>query len=337
MTSKNLPTITLVSCANQKFAPGLMMWLVSALAKSSGCYFYELVVLDGGLSPSAKVELNAALIRVKEKVGTPYSLEFITPTQQQIDALPQRAGTWMTYARFLLSALLPHRFVIYLDSDILCLRGIEEFYSQWDQKAAIVAARDPKQTIDKDWPDKTVKAPKSTLYFNAGLILLNLDWMRQHLTLDKVTELVARFGMANLKFHDQTILNYMTTGQVIEVPRENNWVLATEFAAEVIDKWPELNMHYVGRVKPWLREETEARRHIAEVLYFEASKIYGIKGVAPRRVSQKDLSRVKIKSLLYRFVKPKRGAQYQKVVQSLTLQGALLKQLKTEVFYALRS
>ena len=242
------PTLTIVSCANQKFAPGLMMSLVSALANSSGQFFYELVVLDGGLETTAKAELSAALEKVKTKVDTPYSLDYVKPTQQQIDALPHRAGTWMTYARFLLAEILPHKFVIYLDSDILCLRGIEEFYTYWDQKSAIVAARDPKQTINKDWPEKQVTAPKDTMYFNAGLILLNLDWMRAHLTLDVVSTLVERFGMANLKYHDQTILNYMALGSVIEVSRENNWVLATQYASQVIDNWSSINIHYVGEL-----------------------------------------------------------------------------------------
>lgn len=329
----DLETITVVSCANEKFACGLIMSLVSALAQSSGAYFYEIVVLDGGLSEATKLSLRSKLLKVSSKIGTPFSLEFVFPNGESIAKLPKRVGSWMTYARFLLAEMLPHKAVIYLDSDILCFRGIEEFYTSWDKVAPIVASRDPKQTIDKDWPDNVISAPKNVMYFNAGLILLNLEWMRSTLPLTKVQELVAKFGMARLKFHDQTILNYMAYGKVIEVPRENNWVLATEYATQVIDNWRNVNIHYVGRVKPWLRQNTEARRFISEVLYFRASKVYNIDGVLERKVDQNDLKIVRRKAWLYKWVKPQRAQTYQAVLGSLTRQIELESKLTPSDFY----
>lgn len=325
--------ITVASCANEKFATGLTMSLASCLAQSSGQYFYEIVVLDGGLSESSKTNLRACLNKISLKVGTQFSIDYIMPSESLTRRLPNRAGTWMTYARFLLPELLTQDSVVYLDSDILCFRGIEEYYENWDGQAAVVAARDPKQTIDKDWPNKRVTAPKNALYFNAGLILMNLNWMREHLSLDKVFKLIAELGQENLKFHDQTILNYACRGQVIEVPRENNWVLATEYAIEVPNKWQELNIHYVGRVKPWLRDNTEARRHIAEVLYREASIEYGVGDVSKRTVDTRDLKKVQRKALLYRFIKPRRAQIYQSVLRSLKSERALQQGISSKDFY----
>ncbi|MDO6719345.1 glycosyltransferase [Psychrosphaera sp. 1_MG-2023] len=331
--SENLETLTVVSCANEKFSCGLVMSMVSALAHSSGEFFYELIVLDGGLSEATRMSLNLKLQDVSNRIGTPFSLKFISPSKESIDKLPKRVGSWMTYARFLLAEILPQKAVIYLDSDILCFRGIEEFYTSWDNVAPIVASRDPKQTIDKDWPDEANEAPKGVMYFNAGLILLNLDWMRCNLPLAKVEELVAKFGMDRLKFHDQTILNYMSHGKVIEVARENNWVLATEYAMQVIDNWQSVNIHYVGRVKPWLRQKTEARRFIPEVLYFQASKVYCIDGVKERVLDEQDLKVVRNKARFYKWLKPTRARTYQSVLKSLSRQVELESKLTSDVFY----
>ena len=50
---------------------------------------------------------------------------YVMPEPDMVAQLPQRAGTWRTYARFLLAELLSVDKVIYLDSDILCFRGVE--------------------------------------------------------------------------------------------------------------------------------------------------------------------------------------------------------------------
>lgn len=325
--------LTIVCCANDKFATGLIMSLASCLAQSSGKYVYDLVVLDGGLKQKSKQRLEDVLAKVHLKTSTQYTLNYVEPQVNLIETLPTRAGTWMTYARFLLAECLNAPFVIYLDSDILCMRGVEEFYENWDQKAAVTAARDPIEFAHRDWPLKSDIPNSSHYYFNAGLILMNLDWFRQHLPLAKVTELIEQLGLDNLKFHDQTILNYATQNQSIEVPRENNWVLATKYSVQVLDKYQQLNMHYVGRVKPWLRSKTQARRLFPEMLYQLAAQYYGIGNVDKRELDNQDLQSVKAKAKWYKYIKPSRARIYQQVLDNIERTDTIISQIKEADFY----
>lgn len=330
---KTSSRLTIVCCANDKFATGLIMSLASCLAQSSGRYEYDLVVLDGGLTQKSKDQLEQVLIDVADKINAVYSIRYIEPNPTLVALLPTRAGTWMTYARFLLADLLKENVVIYLDSDVLCLRGVEEFFECWDGQAAVTAARDPMAFAYKDWPNKSMKVDKSHYYFNAGLILMNLNWFRTHYPLTKIFSLIDEFGMDNLKFHDQTLLNFITHNNSIEVPMENNWVLATENAVEVIDHYFDLNMHYVGRVKPWLRSVTEARRYFAEVLYQRAAQSYGLDTVQNRIIDAQNLRSVKRKAFWYKFIKPNRAKTYQKIIDNLKHSELALKAVDSSCFY----
>lgn len=328
------PTITIVCCANDKFAPGLTLSMASALAKSSGQFAYDFIVLDGGIKSDSKIKLEAILKTISAKVKTDFTLAYLLPSESVVARLPTRAGTWMTYARFLLPELLPDReFAIYLDSDILCMRGVEEFYTSWDREAAVVAVRDPLEFANRDWPFPEKDKLKDDYYFNAGLILMNLNWFRAHYPLTKIMELIEGTDKEKLKFHDQTILNYITHKNSIEIPRENNWVLATEFSVEVPHKYRDINMHYVGRVKPWLRKDTQVRRFFAEYLYFVASEEYGLNAVEPREVNEEDYTSVTNKAFWYKLIKPKRAKLYKKVIENYKKQKDLAVNIAPSDFY----
>ena len=328
-----LPVLTIASCANEKFSVGLSIAVISCLAQSSGKYHYNLIIMDGGLSKKTINDLTQKIDSTAKKVNTPYTLRFIVPEQELINQLPERAGTWMTYARFLLPKMLSEESVIYLDSDILCLRGVEDFLDAWDGSSALVAVRDPMRFLSMDWPVKHEKPGKDEPYFNAGLILMNLDWMRSHLSLTQVRQCIDKLGMDNLPFHDQTILNYVARGQIIEIGLLNNLVLQTEFTAKVPEVWQNANMHYIGRVKPWLRDESEVKRYFSEVLYYHASLVYGIEGVSPRVITNQNRKQTFRKAKIYPWIKPQRGKIYKDIVASLEKMDALEPQLKSSDFF----
>jgi hypothetical protein len=71
--------LTIVCCANDKFATGLIMSLASCLAQSSGKYVYDLVVFDGGLKQQSKQKLEDVLAKVHIKTTTDYTLSYVEP------------------------------------------------------------------------------------------------------------------------------------------------------------------------------------------------------------------------------------------------------------------
>lgn len=313
---KKIDVVRVVITANEKYAVGLLMSACSCLAHASGKYPYEFIILDGGLSENTRQSVDRKLSEIAERGGLLFTLRFVQPDENLKAKLPERAGSWMTYARFLIPYLVEQGNAIYLDSDILCLRGVEEFYEIWDGSAAMVAARDPLVWLKKDYPRRENLPRSEEPYFNAGLILMNLNWFRKNLDVARVAEIVEEIGLDKLKYADQTIINMEARGSIQEVSQANNLVLATALAATVQDCWRDANLHYVGRLKPWQTPYAEPRRFLAETLYYWASVFYGIDGVAPRQVNQNALRSTQRKSFWYRFFKPTRATLYKKALES---------------------
>lgn len=162
----------------------------------------------------------------------------------------------MTYARFLLSETLPSELqrVLYVDSDILVLQDLEALCVA-DLGGACIGA-----TLDT-WLDPRIKAndpcckeaPRVSDYFNAGVLLIDMDrWRTMQVeprALDYLTE------NPQTPFSDQDALN---------VVLEHDWRALSErwnfqghqevnFSTMAPGKWPGI-VHFVTAAKPWKTE-----------------------------------------------------------------------------------
>ena len=334
MSIENKPIINVASCANEKFSLGLNMSIVSCFARASGKYNYCFTVIDGGLSEENKKELSSLLDKVSEKVRATYTLVFHKPNREVTDELPQRVGTWMAYARLLLPRyIVDSEYVVYVDADVLCMRGVEDFVDAWDDSAAMVAVRDPLEYLIKDWPVNEELNPKNAPYYNSGLVLLNLNWMRSALSMEQLHHIIEKFDSKKFLYADQTVINYAAKGKIIEIERVNNWVLAVEYAAQTASVWDDANMHFVGRVKPWMTKECVPSRYIAEMLFYHACLAYGLSGVKERKVNPAVIRKHQWKAFFYSLVKPKRAETYKKILKYSDEWSVIEGKLNDEVWY----
>ena len=324
---------TIVSCANDKFATGLIMAMASCLARSTGQVVYDFVALDGELSEVSKAKLEKVLFEVSERQQVPYTLRYIKPEKALTDRLPQRAGTWMAYARLLLYELLDDQRVVYIDSDILLMRGIEDFFTQWEKSFPFAGIQDPKKYLRKDWSLKGEKVDSKEVYFNTGLLGMDLNWMRENMTIEIFFEWVEKIGYEKLRYADQTVINTACRGLIQQMPRENNWVLATELAAQVDEKWREVNLHYVGRIKPWMTPRCDSRRYLPEMLFKKAAEVYGIAEIESRILSEAEVAKNQKKAFWYRFLSPKRAVMYQRLVDFIKPAEKIISEIEEAEFY----
>lgn len=114
--------------------------------------------------------------------------------------------TMATYYRCLLSDLLPESLsrVLYLDCDILVLQPLDEFYDMPLGEAPVAAVAD--MACNETARYHTLKYPAADSYFNAGVLLVNLNYWRSH----NVPEACARYYKAHperILFNDQDLLN----------------------------------------------------------------------------------------------------------------------------------
>lgn len=185
------------------------------------------------------------------------TLKFYDITQsvsfnEKISHLPyDKRLTNIVYARLLFDKLLPPEVdrLIYLDSDMMVLAPIEKLWTtelggkslgavpeRWG--AFIATGRDFRNNRDLFDP--------ADPYFNAGLLLIDMERWRAAKVADRIVEFTEK-GIMDRIYYDQDFLNILFRNDYH--PLDSKWnVIGPDFAHEGLEVY---NLHYVGRAKPW--------------------------------------------------------------------------------------
>lgn len=192
------------------------------------------------------VDLNYYIQKVKDKL---YTRDYYSKT---------------TYFRLFLPNLYPqYDKVLYLDSDIVILDDIAKLYNT-DMGDNLVAAA-PDDVIQFNevfqvYVEKVVGVADYRRYFNAGILLMNLDEMRKFKFQEKFLFLLGRITFAVAQ--DQDYLNRMCKGRVKLIDRVWNRM---PIADPKIKTENVKLVHYNLAFKPW---------HFEDILYKEFFWMY---------------------------------------------------------------
>ena len=209
----NLEVIPIFFAIDDGYMPFLAVALESLIENSSKKYYYSIKILYTNISEENKkkinkykrenvniefVDLNYYIEKLKDKL---YTRDYYTNT---------------TYFRLFIANLYPqYNKAIYLDSDIVVLGDISELYNQDIGDNLIAAAPDDViQTIKvfQEYAEKVVGVADYRNYFNAGILLMNLDEFRKYNFQNKFLYLLEtiKFTVAQ----DQDYLNRLCKGKV---------------------------------------------------------------------------------------------------------------------------
>lgn len=318
--------IQLVSAADSKFAPGLITALGSAVASASGRFDYHISVIDGGLTKDDWDQLGSCLSRIALLKDIHVSLARIPASELLNSDMPMRRGSQLTYSRLSIPCFLKVPKLVYIDSDVLCLRGIEDFWTHSGHRI-LVAARDPLGTIGRDSfvRQRLPFAKRRLPYFNAGIIGINCErWSlpENQLKIKELLPLAAQF-----KYADQSLLNCAFHDEWQEIPGINNQVLCLRNCANLATVDPAANFHYVGGQKPWLTSSSSAYRHSANLLFDKVHEWISGEAALGRSVKERSLADARRKMLLYRFLLRSRSREYAKILGSALQPEAVVDRL----------
>ena len=179
------------------------------------------------------------------------------------DGQNTHVGTsYATYYRLFLSELLPNDInrVLYLDGDIIVTDSLNELWVTDIHDKAIAAVPDSYNNKIEHY--NRLHYPQPMGYFNAGVLLINLDYWRTN----NVVSAFCQYASArpdSLYCHDQDILNYVFRESKITLPLRYNmlneyWfdirhsVVSWEFDNQMRygQQRPAI-IHYTGLPKPW--------------------------------------------------------------------------------------
>ena len=243
----NLDVIPIFFAIDDGYVPFLAVALESLIENSSKQYYYSIKVLYTNISEENKkkinkykrenvniefVDLNYYIKKVKDKL---YTRDYYTNT---------------TYFRLFIANLYPqYNKAIYLDSDIVVLGDIAELYNQDIGDNLVAAAPDDViQTIKvfQEYAEKVVGVADYRNYFNAGILLMNLDEFRKFDFQDKFLYLLEtiKFTVAQ----DQDYLNRLCKGKVKIIDKA--WDKMPVANDDFDDKDLKI-IHYNLADKPW--------------------------------------------------------------------------------------
>ena len=163
-----------------------------------------------------------------------------------------------TYYRLLLMDYLPQNVdrILYIDPDTVVLRDISPLYNI-DFKGRTIAAAGHTKLFIEDLNHLRFRTGKESRYFNAGVMMVNLQKMRKNVTGEMIFSYVKK-NRRWLFLADQDVLNGLFGNDMIPVD-ECIWNLDEKTVIynrrRVKDlKWVEENtaiVHFNGKYKPW--------------------------------------------------------------------------------------
>lgn len=183
-------------------------------------------------------------------------LSVVDVTSTALDALPlgNRHFSIEMYYRLLAQFLLPEELdrVLWLDADIVVTKDLESFYHQSFDGKLLCACQDKSDgNAELTGIKKKLGLPPEHVYFNSGVLLLNLSGLRRETTQAQIVALANQLSSL-LTYPDQDILNTLYHGKVKYLPwRVYNYQVLYEAEIDGQIAKDVAIYHYVGETKPW--------------------------------------------------------------------------------------
>ncbi|MDY6378129.1 MAG: glycosyltransferase family 8 protein [Bacteroidales bacterium] len=250
--------INILCATDDKYVPWCGIMLTSVL-ENNPADVEAVYIMTAGLerknvaafeSLADKYKVSVNLVQVSSEDMTDFSVR---------DDCPITIATWL---RLLAAKVLPPEVekILYLDCDIIVNGSLKELF-EMDMEGYAVAAV-PDESCHNDEYYQRLEIPRDSLYFNAGVLLMNLKHWRETNVLKRCLAFI-RSSAEKLYLYDQDVLNKV-------LYQEKKWISFTynfqngflwswqlgfysEEQQEAIRK--DMNnpvvIHYSGPAKPW--------------------------------------------------------------------------------------
>jgi len=160
-----------------------------------------------------------------------------------------------SYSRLFAQFYLPEDLdrILWLDSDIIVKGSLHNLYSAPLNDIPLIAFTNMGEPGDNEINLGRLGLSLSVPYFNTGVLLLNLEYLRTKTSQSSILEL-CRNNTSRLWFEDQDVMNllYHDRALVLNDQRYNCMVNAPKVFSSPDIAQKAAVIHYAGREKPWL-------------------------------------------------------------------------------------
>jgi len=277
--------VPVVLAANQKYVPILYTCVQSIADCAARENHYEIYIFHTDITMDSQEMFQQRLVR--ENI----SITFVNVGNRvsgYVLQAKQHISTETFYRFLILDILKGYSKIVYLDCDMIVLRDVAELYRTEMGDHFIAAALDPdfagqcnmRNSEMRQYCKNTLGLEDPFQYFQAGVLVFNVQEMRREITVQKLLEM-ADTGI--YRFSDQDILNVVCKGRVVYLDMSWNmifdcnhfrWKKVIQYAPhDILDAYENARknpyiIHYAGFLKPWMKPDEdfghvfwEAARH----------------------------------------------------------------------------
>lgn len=234
---------------DSNYAEQLAVSITSILKNADNDDNINIYILDGGLNKDDKNKIEL-LKNIKL-----FNIEYLSVNEKEFKDCPLLAKqgeqhkdyhvTLPTYFRFKIAELLPkHSKVLYLDCDVIIRTSLKELFETYLDGYSVAMVLDSESI-------KESKRLNIKKYYNAGVMLINLDYWRKN-NVEQQLFNCAKNNQDIILWQDQDIINLSLNQSIKEIDKLWNYqyfqyenVVAEDLANVSI-------LHLAGRFKPWL-------------------------------------------------------------------------------------
>ena len=211
----NKTIIPVVFSCDNNFAKFLSISILSLLenSKTNNNISYDIYCLiDKSFTDESVLKIKNDIARYEN-----YDIHFVCMDELFSDVESKlRRISHPTYYRLVIADKLPEKYnkCIYLDTDILVFKDLEELYNHNIDGYYLAGVKIPNLRIKpeqklKEFQEK-IKLPSLENYINAGVVLMNLDLIRQDNITQKFVEEIPKYYPTL----DQDIFNVVAYGKI---------------------------------------------------------------------------------------------------------------------------
>ena len=246
-------TIPLFFAVDDNYISFLKVTLESIFENASKDYLYDVIVLNIGLKKESKEllnEYNSDNVKVIY-FDVRHKLQKISSDLSIRDYYSKA-----TYYRLFIADLFPqYSKAIYLDCDIVVLGDISKLYNYELGDNLVGAIPDGAVQITDEFVEYVNKGLgiKEENYFNAGVLLMNLDEFRKYQLENKFVELLKKYTFEIAQ--DQDYLNVLTKDRVAYIDDSWNVMPLGNYVR------PVNLIHYNLSFKPWKYDNIQYEEH----------------------------------------------------------------------------
>jgi lipopolysaccharide biosynthesis glycosyltransferase len=295
--------MNIVFTANENYAQHLAVALCSLL-ENNRASLIDVYVINADITPATWNRLDALAARYQGRLINTQI------TDDDLDDLVTKFHFRKeSYYRLLIAEKIPVSKAMFLDADIVVNAPIGELYDTNIDDCYLAAVLNPGFDRHGD-----LEMHGDSKYFNAGVMLLNLEWFRRDHLKERVLDFVRRKPLA-VPFLEQCGLNAIIDGRWTELHPKFN--LQGCFFEGDLSTYPALFpdgavaeaiqqpvvIHYSGTAKPW----HFGYRHPYAKLYWKYLRMTSFNRVTPNDLTLSKLMKRCVPDKIKRFFRKRLG------------------------------